>query len=248
MLDTGFPQADAENDFLRARRRHVLATLAHRLRGQPADRDRLLPLDQVTGALGWRGERQLGLHTIRLDTIVGTVESRRDFDRHFRPTSNRVRYRWEQLALAERRGVAIPPIEVYRVGSQHFVHDGHHRVSIAAATGQQIIDAYVTEILTAVPPSHAARVTAPRDHPRADATPGSFRPESTQPGQPPHIEKRAAMAVPALVAVVWAGHWAMDEPRAEAESAGFRASGSYPGPGSTQNSLPSGSVMAMRCG
>jgi hypothetical protein len=109
--------------------------------------DHLLRLDDVTGALGWRGERQLGLQTIRLDTIVGTVDSGCDFDRHFRPASGRVRERWEQLALAQRLGAAIPPIEVYRVGGLHFVSDGHHRVSIAAATGQQTIDAYVTEIL-----------------------------------------------------------------------------------------------------
>jgi hypothetical protein len=37
---------------------------------------------------------------------------------------------------------------VYRIGDVHFVSDGHHRVSIAAATGQHTIDAYVTEILT----------------------------------------------------------------------------------------------------
>jgi hypothetical protein len=157
MLDTGFPQADVENDFLRARRHQVLAMLAHRLPGQPHDRDRLLRLDEVTGALGWRGERQLGLQTIPLDTIVGTAEQRRDFDRHFRPATGRVRERWEQLALAQRRGAAIPPIEVYRVGGQHFVSDGHHRVSIAAATGQQTIDAYVTEILTAKPPNRTTR-------------------------------------------------------------------------------------------
>jgi len=160
MLDTGFPQADVENDFLRARRHQVLATLAHRLPGQPHDRDRLLRLDEVTGALGWRGERQLGLQTIPLDTIVGTAEQRHDFDRRFRPTSNRVRERWEQLALAQRRGAAIPPIEVYRIGGQHFVSDGHHRVSIAAATGQQTIDAYVTEILTARPPNRTTRPLA----------------------------------------------------------------------------------------
>jgi hypothetical protein len=158
MLDTGFPRADVENDFLRARRHQVLAALAHRLRGQPQDNDRLLPLDQVTGTLGWRGERHLGLQTIRLDTIVGTVDSRREFDRHFRPTSNRVRTRWEQLALAQRRGAAIPPIEVYRVRGMHFVSDGHHRVSIAAATGHHTIDAYVTEILTTAP----ANGTSPR--------------------------------------------------------------------------------------
>jgi hypothetical protein len=152
MLDTGFPRADVENDFARARRHQVLAALAHRLRRQPAHSDRILPLGEVVGALGWRGERHLGLQTVRLDTIVGTAGSRRDFDRHFRPTTDRVRPRWEQLALAQRRGAAIPPIEVYRVGGQHFVSDGHHRVSIAAATGQQTIDAYVTEVRTARAP------------------------------------------------------------------------------------------------
>ena len=87
MRDTGFPWADAGNDFQRARRRQVMATLAHRLRRQPPGSDQLLRLDEVTGALGWRGERQLGLRTIRLDTIAGTVDSGHDFDRHFRPTS-----------------------------------------------------------------------------------------------------------------------------------------------------------------
>ena len=57
-------------------------------------------------------------------------------------------------------GAAIPPIEVYRVGDRHFVSDGHHRVSIAAATGQQTIDAYVTEILTQQATQPHAPVTA----------------------------------------------------------------------------------------
>jgi hypothetical protein len=60
MLDTGFPQADVENDFLRARRHQVLAAAAHRLHGQRG-RDRLARLDQVVGRLGWCGQRQLGL-------------------------------------------------------------------------------------------------------------------------------------------------------------------------------------------
>jgi hypothetical protein len=151
MLDTGFPRADVENDFLRARRRQVLASLADHLRGKRGDGNRLEVLDDVVGPLGWRGQRQLGLRTIPLDTIVGTAGPRRDFDRRFRPTSAHVRSRWEGLALAQRRGAAIPPIEVYRVGCQHFVADGHHRVSIAGATRQCLIDAYVTQVLTAVP-------------------------------------------------------------------------------------------------
>src|SRR5215470_17753173 len=120
--DAGYriPRADVENDFLRARRRQFLATLAFRLRGGRGDGNRLVRLDDVVAPLCWRGQRQLGLQTIPVDAIVGTAGARRDFDRHFRPTSTRVRYRWERVALAVRRGEAIPPIEVYRVGSQHF--------------------------------------------------------------------------------------------------------------------------------
>ena len=161
--DTGFPSIDAENDFLRARRRHVLASLAGRVRGLPGA-GRLVPLDDVLTVLGRRGERRLGLQAIQLDTIVGTIDARRDFDARFRPAANRVRPRWERLALAQRRGESIPPIEVYRVGGLHFVADGHHRVSIAAAGRRQTIDAYVTEVLTAAPapaPSTGARWPSP---------------------------------------------------------------------------------------
>ena len=151
--DTGFPRADVENDFLRVRRRQVLARLASWLRRGPDDVNLILPFDEVVAALGLRSERQLGLQTIRLDTIVGTVDSTRDFDRRFRPTSGRVRERWERLALAQRRGEPIPPIDVYRIGDMHFVQDGHHRVSVAMATGAKAIDAYVTEVLTQLPPT-----------------------------------------------------------------------------------------------
>ena len=89
--------------------------------------------------------------------MTGTVDSRRDFDRKFRPTSNRVRQRWERLDLAQRRGVSLPPIDVYRVGDLHFVKDGHHRVSVARASGQKTIEAYVTEVLTRIPATGISR-------------------------------------------------------------------------------------------
>jgi hypothetical protein len=148
--ETGFPRADVADEFLRVRRRQALARLVRWLRRAPDDVNVILSLDEVLDALGRRGERRLGLQTIRLDSIVGTVDSS-DFDRRFRPTSGRVRERWERLALAQRRGEAIPPIEVYRVGDLHFVQDGHHRVSIAMAEGAKTIDAYVTEVYTQVP-------------------------------------------------------------------------------------------------
>ena len=84
LVDTGFPGADAENDFLRARRREVAGRVAYWLRRERGRRQ-LLPLEQVVSPLGRRGARRLGLQTIPLDTIVGTLDARRDFDRRFRP-------------------------------------------------------------------------------------------------------------------------------------------------------------------
>lgn len=148
--DTGLPSADAQFDFGRARRRRMLSRLSARLRGEPGDVNVILPFEEVVAALGRRGERRLGLQTIDLDSIVGTVDRQREFDRRFRPTSGRVRPRWERINVAQRRGDPMPPIDVYRIGELHFVKDGHHRVSVARALGHRDINAYVTEVLTQV--------------------------------------------------------------------------------------------------
>jgi hypothetical protein len=155
--DTGFPLADAENDFQRARRHQVLARLAHRLRREPDDVNVILPFHEVVAALGRVGERYLGLRVIPLDAIVGSVDRTHDFDRHFRPTSTRVRERWQRLAVAQRRGEPVPPIDVYKIGDLYFVEDGHHRVSVAHALGLATIEAYATEIVTRISASGISR-------------------------------------------------------------------------------------------
>jgi hypothetical protein len=126
----------------------------------PPDSDftAILPFDEVVRALGRRGERYLGLQTIELDSIVGTVDRGREFDRRFNPTSGRVRPRWERINTAQRKGQAMPPIDVYRIGELHFVKDGHHRVSVARALGHRDIDAYVTEIITELGAGREIRV------------------------------------------------------------------------------------------
>jgi len=155
--DTGLPRADAQYDFSRARRRRALARLSARLR-RADDVDHILPFEEVVQALGRVGERRLGEQTIPLDSIVGTVDRAREFDRAFRPTSQRVRERWERINLAQRTGKAMPPIDVYRIGDMHFVKDGHHRVSVARALGHTDINAYVTEVLTQVGANHEIRM------------------------------------------------------------------------------------------
>jgi|SRR5215210_490374 len=150
-MSTGFPHADARSGFDRERRRRALAKIVSRLRSEPDDVSEMLPFEEVVGALGRRSEHDLGVEVIPLDSIVGTVDRRRgEFDRSFRPTTPGVRERWENIAQARRRGAALPPIDVYRVGDLHFVKDGHHRVSVARALGDTDIEANVRQIDTAV--------------------------------------------------------------------------------------------------
>jgi hypothetical protein len=149
-MDTGFPASDAQTDFSRARRERALARLTARLRREPSDFDVILPFEEVIAELGWKGQRSLGLQSVSVDSIVGTVDRSKEFDREFRPTSGTVRGRWQRIAEAQRRGRDMPPISVFRIGDLHFVKDGHHRVSVARAQGRTHIDAYVTAVETKV--------------------------------------------------------------------------------------------------
>src|SRR3954451_6343950 len=156
-MDTGFPTNDAQNDFTRARRQRALARLAQRVRREPREVTLILPFDEVVEALGHTGERALGLQSIPLDSIVGSVGRTREFDRSFRPTSSRTRPRWERIAGAQPRGKEMSPLSGYRIGDLHFVRDGHHRVSVARAQGRPDIDAYVTEVSTRLGADQAIR-------------------------------------------------------------------------------------------
>jgi hypothetical protein len=150
-LDTGNTAQDAQSDFARARRGRLVADIGRRLRREPDDVALILPFEEAVEALGRVGESYAGLHTVPLDAIVGSVDRVRDFDRSFRPTTARTRGRWERIAAARRRGEPLPAISLYRIGDLYFVRDGHHRVSVARAMGDTVIDAYVTDVRTRVP-------------------------------------------------------------------------------------------------
>jgi hypothetical protein len=144
------PHLDAQADFARARRHGQFARVAGWLHRDHHDVGVILPYEEVVRELGFISEKQLGRRVVPLDTIVGSVDRTRDFDRSFRPTSPRTRGRWEGIATAMRRGEAMPPVDLYRIGEIHFVRDGHHRVSVARALGRKEIDALVTEVQTRV--------------------------------------------------------------------------------------------------
>jgi hypothetical protein len=149
-VSTGFPGSDAQSDFSRARRARLLAEIGRRLRREPDDVALMLPFEEVVEALGRVGQHDLGLQVVPLDAIVGSVDRTVDFDRGLRPTSPRLRSRWERINAAQRRGEALPPVSLYKIGDLYFVRDGHHRVSVAKSLGRKDIDAYVTEVTTRI--------------------------------------------------------------------------------------------------
>jgi hypothetical protein len=148
-METGNLMVDAQTAFARQRRRRRRERLLNRLRGPSNENGRLRALEDALGATPPSGRRVAGLRAIPVESIVGTAEpaKARVFDHRFRvPESSR--HRWERLWIASRKGASLPPISVFRLGDEHFVDDGHHRVSVAQALGMVAIDAEVTELAT----------------------------------------------------------------------------------------------------
>ena len=158
-MSTGSPSQDAQHDFSRARRARLLADVARRLRGEPDDVGDDPPVRGGRRRARADGPGRPRPQVVQLDDIVGTVDRAADFDRGFRPTTQRLRSRWERIAAAQRRGEAMPPVSLFKVGDLYFVRDGHHRVSVAKSQGRDDIDAYVTEVTTKLKLSHDLRVS-----------------------------------------------------------------------------------------
>jgi hypothetical protein len=94
----------------------------------------------------FHGMRTLGLQTINMRCITGSVGRESDFDAEFNPRAPHVRHRWVEIDIAYYTDVHLPPVELYKVGDHYYVIDGHHRISVLRRHGQRFIDAYVTEI------------------------------------------------------------------------------------------------------
>jgi hypothetical protein len=158
-MSTGQPREDAKIAFDKERRRRALSRIISRMRFEPDDVSHMLPFEEVVAALGATSRTPLGEQVIPLEAIVGTVDRRRgEFDRAFRPSPT-TRGRWERIAEARKRGEAMPPIDVFKIGDLYFVQDGHHRVSVARAMGDKDINANVVEVRTKLGASRELRVT-----------------------------------------------------------------------------------------
>ena len=122
---------------LRAQIGGVVASLLGRANG-------LLHLGSVVANAGLRAGRYAGVRTVPIRDIRGSEGRCQDFDAAFRPLKTHNRSRWVGLAAARQRGTVLPPVDLIQVGDIYFVRDGHHRISVARAFGQEQIDAEVT--------------------------------------------------------------------------------------------------------
>jgi hypothetical protein len=132
-----------QDTYDRARWQESMHRIAKVVQGQQPET--LLPLDDVQGRLELFQQSYAGIRPIRVDQVVGSVDKSEDFDEEFRPRTDRVKRRWEQVERAFPKG-DFPPIEVYQVDNTFYVIDGHHRVGVAKARGIEFIDADITEL------------------------------------------------------------------------------------------------------
>jgi hypothetical protein len=146
-MDYGF---QADKDFSRARRRAFLRRIGAYLRKDPGS-NQLLSFDEVKSALGAVEQVYLGMRTVEVAKIVGSVGRHRDFDRAFLPSKGDLGARWKRIDEMMHRAEEFPPISLYKIGDAYFVRDGNHRVSVARQQGVEMIDAEVIELRSRVP-------------------------------------------------------------------------------------------------
>jgi hypothetical protein len=91
--------------------------------------------------------------TVSIRDIDGSEGRCEDFDAELRPLPSHTRQRRVCIAAARYRGRAMPGVELIQVGDLHFVWNGHHRISVAKAMGQEDIEGEGTvwEVLGPLP-------------------------------------------------------------------------------------------------
>jgi hypothetical protein len=95
--------------------------------------------------------RTLGLKTVPIDRIVGTMRHPSQNTADFRPLpqlrGRNWSARWQRINRAMDRLETLPPVELIQVGDDYYVADGHNRVAAARNAGAVDIDADVTQLI-----------------------------------------------------------------------------------------------------
>ncbi|HEV8634156.1 MAG TPA: universal stress protein [Chloroflexota bacterium] len=119
--------------------------------------------DEDAAKVGPLAQRHLGIRTVEVSRIIGSVGRAHNLGANFRPL-RRTReddQRYERVLRAMAEGRSLPPVELYKLGFGYYVLDGNHRVAAALQLGQLEIDAEVSEFIP-LGDTQAQRVFAER--------------------------------------------------------------------------------------
>lgn len=128
-----------------------------------ADPAPLRSFDDDAARAGPLRRRALGVRTVEVGRIIGTVGRVRELGPDFRPLRKRKgdEDRLRSIMRAMEAGKTLPPLELYKLGFGYYILDGHHRVAAAKEVGVVEMEAEVTEFVPLADPE-AARTFAER--------------------------------------------------------------------------------------
>lgn len=116
-----------------------------------AGRDTLPSLYDVHPTAGTAPRRSIGVRSVPLDRIVGTMrhpsQNTADFLPLPRLRGRNWQARWQRINRAVNALTMLPPVELAQVGDEYYVVDGHNRVAAARQADALEIDADVTQLL-----------------------------------------------------------------------------------------------------
>jgi nucleotide-binding universal stress UspA family protein len=153
-------------------------------RGQTMSRRQLRCFHEDAERAGVLIQRTLGVRTIEVARIVGSVDRCTELGLDFRPPPRRRRKHDEDRLRRVRRALessaGMPAIDVYKLGFGYYVLDGHHRVAVALQNDQVEIDANIVEYVPVADEQAPERFAARRAFERATGLTevGAAQPES----------------------------------------------------------------------
>ncbi|MCS5422104.1 MULTISPECIES: hypothetical protein [Psychrilyobacter] len=111
-------------------------------------REELKKFSDIQKELSAYNNSCLGLQSVPLSKIVGSVQKTEDFKKGFIPKNSIVKIRWCNIYIEMLGDFKLPPVDLYKIRDEYYVYDGNHRVSVAHFLNFSSIEAVVTEFFS----------------------------------------------------------------------------------------------------